>query len=84
MRVGFVPPMTRKLGCTSRARLKQNYFRAILKALKPFREPNFPDTQAPVRAAYRYFYNRPQHLDYKATIAAELPIGSGEIESAHR
>jgi Uncharacterised protein family (UPF0236) len=68
-----------------KSRLKQNHFRAVLKALKPFRESDsVADTQAPVRAAYRYLYNRPQHLDYKATIAAELPIGSGEIESAHR
>jgi hypothetical protein len=66
-------------------RLKQNHFRAVLKALKPFREPDsVPDPQAPVRAAYRYLHNRPQHLDYKTTIAAQLPIGSGEIESAHR
>ena len=68
-----------------KTRLKQNYFWAVLKALKPFREPDsVADAQAPVRAAYRYLLNRPQHLDYKASIAAELPIGSGEIESAHR
>jgi hypothetical protein len=68
-----------------KSRLKLNHFRAVLKALEPFREPDcVADPQAPVRAAYRYLHNRPQHLDYKATIAAELPIGSGEIESAHR
>lgn len=68
-----------------KTRLKQNHFRAVLKALKPFREPDsVADPQAPVRAAYRYLHNRPQHLDYKATLADELPIGSGEIESAHR
>jgi Uncharacterised protein family (UPF0236) len=66
-------------------RLKQNHFRAVLNALKPFREPDsVADPQAPVRAAYRYLHNRPQHLDYKGSIAQELPIGSGEIESAHR
>lgn len=68
-----------------KTRLKQNHFRAVLKALKPFREPDsVPEAQAPVRAAYRYLYNRPRHLDYKSSIAAKLPIGSGEIESAHR
>jgi hypothetical protein len=66
-------------------RLKQNHFRAVLKALKPFQEADsVPEKQAPVRAAYRYLHNRPQHLDYKGSIAQELPIGSGEIESAHR
>lgn len=66
-------------------RLKQNQFRAVLEALKPFQEPDsIPDKKAPVRAAYRYLHNRPQHLDYKGAIASELPIGSGEIESAHR
>jgi Uncharacterised protein family (UPF0236) len=66
-------------------RLKLNQFRAVLKSLQPFQEPNsVPDQQAPVRAAYRYLYNRPQQLDYKGAILAELPIGSGEIESAHR
>lgn len=68
-----------------KSRLKQNHFKAVLKALKPFREPDsVPDPHAPVRAAYRYLHNRPQHLNYKDTIADKLPIGSGEIESAHR
>lgn len=43
-----------------------------------------PDKLAPVRSAYRYIHNRLEQLDYKGAIAAELPIGSGEIESAHR
>lgn len=68
-----------------KSRLKQNHFRAVLKALKPFREPDgVSDTLAPVTDAYRYLCNRPHHLDYQGAIAAELPIGSGEIESAHR
>ncbi len=66
-------------------RLKRNHFGAVLKTLKPAREPDaVPDNQAPVRVAYRYILNRPNHLDYKGAIASELPIGSGEIESAHR
>ena len=43
-----------------------------------------PDKDAPVRACYRYIANRPHFLDYKGALAAGLPIGSGEIESAHR
>jgi hypothetical protein len=42
------------------------------------------DAQAPVRACYRYINNRPNQLDYKTAIQKGLPIGSGEIESAHR
>jgi len=65
-------------------RLKRNHFGAVLKALKPFQENgSVPDQQAPVRAAYRYLHNRPNQLDYRGAIEAELPIGSGEIESAH-
>ncbi len=66
-------------------RLKLNHFVAVLKALKPFLEgDSVPDAKAPVRAAFRYLDNRPNHLDYKGAIADGLPIGSGEIESAHR
>jgi hypothetical protein len=46
-------------------RLKQNHSQAILKALHPFQENNsVPDEQAPVRAAYRYLYNRPEYLGH--------------------
>lgn len=68
-----------------RWRLKHNFVEAVLKALRPYREPDsIPDKLAPVRSAYRYIHNRLEQLDYKGAIAAELPIGSGEIESAHR
>ena len=57
----------------------------MLKALRPSLEADsVPDKTAPVRAAYRYMHNRLEQLDYKGAIADELPIGSGEIESAHR
>lgn len=66
-------------------RLKRNHVAAVLKALYPYREPNsVPDQTAPTRSAYRYIDNRWHQLDYKGAIAAGLPIGSGEIESAHR
>ncbi len=38
----------------------------------------------PERDAYRYIVNRPGQFDYPVAIAANLPIGSGEVESAHR
>ncbi|MEL7432163.1 MAG: ISKra4 family transposase, partial [Chlamydiota bacterium] len=42
------------------------------------------DADAPVRACYRYLKNRLNYLDYKGAEEKSLPIGSGEIESAHR
>jgi hypothetical protein len=66
-------------------RLKRNRWQQVLTALRPYLEPlTVADKQAQVRAAYRYIENRPNQLDYQAAIAADLPIGSGEIESAHR
>jgi hypothetical protein len=46
--------------------------------------PTTPEDNAPVRAAHRYLSNRADTLNYPAAIAAELPIGSGLIESAHK
>jgi hypothetical protein len=65
--------------------LKDNRWPDVLKSLQPYVEDaNVPDENAPVRACYRYIANRPKCLDYKSALAAALPIGSGEIESAHR
>ena len=56
----------------------------MLTSLKPYLEPeNLPDERAPVRACYRYLINRPGQFNYQDAIADDLPIGSGEIESAH-
>lgn len=42
------------------------------------------DSEAPVRSCYRYLSRRKDQLDYPDALANGLPIGSGEIESAHR
>ena len=66
-------------------RMKENDVSGVLKALKPHIEPeSVPDKDAPVRKCYRYILNRPGQFDYKGALDADLPIGSGEIESAHR
>ena len=53
--------------------------------LKLHLEPSsVDDEQAPVRVAWRYLSNRIDQLDYPRALALDLPIGSGEIESAHR
>lgn len=65
--------------------LKTNQVKAVLNALAPHCEAlDQPDDQAPVRVCYRYLDNRLDQLDYQAALANNLPIGSGEIESAHR
>ena len=68
-----------------KAWLKDNRWRDVLEILRPHLEnETVKDPDAPVRACYRYISNRPDFLDYKGALAAGLPIGSGEIESAHR
>ena len=65
--------------------LKENRWKDVLEALRPFLEAaNIPDQEAPVRACLRYISNWSNCLDYQAALAADLPIGSGEVESAHR
>lgn len=65
--------------------LKDNRWKDVLQTLRPFLEPtNILDPEAPVRACFRYISNHSNFLDYKGALAAGLPIGSGEIESAHR
>ena len=65
--------------------LKQNDHQSILDELGAFLEADTIESQnTPVRACHRYIKNRPHQLDYNATLAQGLPIGSGEIESARR
>ena len=65
-------------------RLKHNQVSTVLTSLKPDLEPDhLPDERAPVRACYRYLINRPGQFNYQDAIKDDLPIGSGEIESAH-
>lgn len=65
--------------------LKENRWPEVLDTLRPWVEPDSGgDPEAPVRACVRYISNRTGGLDYHGALAAGLPIGSGEIESAHR
>ena len=65
--------------------LKNNEYETVISNLKPYLEADdVEDNKAPVRACHRYLSNRTNQLDYKTAIEKELPIGSGEIESAHR
>jgi hypothetical protein len=65
--------------------LKTDRLPLVTAALAPFQESEtVPSDQAPVRACYRYLTNRPGQFNYQAALDAGLPIGSGEVESAHR
>ncbi len=65
--------------------IDQNDYSSVLEEPEVFLEPDTLESRnAPVRACYRYIKNRSHQLDYKAALAQDLPIGSGEIESAHR
>ncbi len=70
---------------TQKERLKSQRAEEVLQALEDHLEtPETPDVQAPVRNCHRYLSNRMGQLDYQSALARDLPIGSGEIESAHR
>lgn len=65
------------------ARLMSGQASKILRSLQPHREvPGVLET--PVEDASRYIRQRMDHLHYAQARKAQLPIGSGEVESAHR
>jgi len=64
-------------------KLLQNEVQEVLQVLEGKLEPEEQE-EAPVRAAHRYLKERKEHLDYAGAKAADLPIGSGEIEGGHR
>lgn len=65
--------------------LKTGRVDTVLQALAPYLEaPGRDDDQAPVRRCHRYLSSRRNQLNYREALANDLPIGSGEIESAHR
>lgn len=65
--------------------LKKGQAEKVIEALKPHLEPEETEDQnAPVRRFLRYLSNRPGQFDYPGAQDRGLPIGSGEIESAHR
>lgn len=65
--------------------LKRNRPGQVLRNLHRHMEaPGVLDEDAPVRRCYQYMNNRKKQLDYLGAIKQNLPIGSGEVESAHR
>jgi hypothetical protein len=64
-------------------RLLNNQASKVLRSLSRQLEPE-SQAETPVRDAYRYIDQRRANLDYRNAREKKLPIGSGEIESAHR
>lgn len=66
-------------------RLRHGQVSAVVESLSAHLEPaEVAAKNAPVRACYRYLSSRLDQVDYAGALKAQLPIGSGEIESAHR
>jgi len=58
--------------------------KALQALARHFEAAEVDDDQAPVRRCHRYLIGRRNQLNYREALANDLPIGSGEIESAHR
>ena len=57
----------------------------VVEQLRPNVESTkLADEKAPTRKCIRYIENRPGQFDYPNAIKNDLPVGSGQIESAHR
>jgi hypothetical protein len=70
---------------TQKKRLKEGRSVKVIEELKKHLEPlDLPDSEAPVRCAWRYLENRRENLAYDQAIAKDLPLGSGMIESANK
>lgn len=68
-----------------KTRLKTRRCEELLQGLRPHLEsPKVDEDNAPVRQCYRYLSHRREQLDHQRALERGLPIGSGEIESAHR
>ena len=65
--------------------LKDGCAEKVTESLRPHLESEeTEDRNAPVRRGLRYLINRPGQFNYPEARARSLPVGSGEIESAHR
>jgi hypothetical protein len=70
---------------TQKDALKTGRLANVLQQLaRHFEAPDVDEEQAPVRRCHRYLSDRRNQLNYRDALAKDLPIGSGEIEGAHR
>ena len=64
--------------------MKENRIHQVMEALEKHLEPESAGKEASVRKCYQYIKNRQDQFDYRGALKADLPIGSGEVESGHR
>ena len=65
--------------------MKTGQIEKVIDILKAYEEQaDAKEANGSVRKCLRYIENRPGQFKYDEALAAELPIGSGEIESANR
>lgn len=65
--------------------LRASDSQAVIRALRSLpAEKSGTDEDSPVGAAIHYLEKRLHQLDYREALRQDLPIGSGEVESAHR
>lgn len=65
-------------------RMKSGGAASVLSALEPYRNGLSGKQSNKSEECHRYIRNRPEQFDYQGAEAANLPIGSGEIESSNR
>lgn len=81
----IAPAQARQWLQRQQSHLKANRLQTVLEGLEAHQEPaQRTAADAPVRVCHRYLSKRAEHLDYRGALKKGLPIGSGEIESAHR
>jgi len=65
--------------------MKKGKIEEVMSLLKNYEKTADPkDENGPIRKCIRYMENRPGQFKYKEALGAELPIGSGEVESGNR
>ena len=67
-----------------KSKLKPRDTAAVPAELEPYRNDKRGKEANKSEECHRYIRNRPGQFDYSAAEAANLPIGSGEIESSNR
>ena len=78
------PDATHSWRHEQQALLKNNMAQDVLKNLQGHTQSCSLKESCPTLKCFNYLSKRLNQLDYKNAIESDLPIGSGEIESAHR
>ena len=79
------PNKTKEWMDTQKNLLKNNNYQTVLLNLETcLKSDKVTGNKEAIRKCHQYLSKRINYLDYKGALEKGLPIGSGEIESAHR